>query len=409
MSQTGKKKKAASEFQCAYTELRDVASLIPHPKNPNKHPEKQVKLLAKIIKYQGQRAPIVVSANSGFIVKGHCRLSALKELGWERAAIDVQHYDNEAQEFADLNADNKIAELAKYDDQFMIDGIKELNLEEGFDLELFGVPHLEIMEVDPAKDEIEDDVPSDVDTRCKPGDLWVLGEHRLLCGDSTDVLMVEKLMSGEKADMVFTDPPYGMGLDTDYSKITGSKNAKIQGGGRKYAPVIGDNEDFSPELINTIFASFDYCKEIFLWGADYYHHHLPDEGSWLVWDKRGSDDADKIIGASFELCWTRQKHKRDIARIKWMGAFGDKEARERVHPTQKPTKLIQWFFEKWGKDKTNIIDLFGGSGSTLIACEKTNRKCYMMELDPHYCDVILSRWEKYSSKEARLDASSEEH
>mgnify|MGYP001603055537 CR=1 FL=1 len=228
MSQT---EKASPQYNCAYTELRDIESLVPHPKNPNKHPDKQVSVLAKIINYQGQRAPIVISAQSGFIVKGHCRLSALKELGWDKAAVDIQEYENEAQEFADLNADNKIAELAKYDDQFMIDGIKELDLDEDFDLELFGVPDLEIMTVDLEKDEIEDDVPSDVETRCKPGDLWILGEHRLLCGDSTDVLAVEKLMGGQKADITFTSPPYNagcFGYDGGKDKYKGTSDNKSQ-------------------------------------------------------------------------------------------------------------------------------------------------------------------------------------
>jgi len=243
---------------------------------------------------------------------------------------------------------------------------------------------------------IEDDVPEPPEEPItKPGDLWILGRHRLLCGDSTDKETVEKLMSGVKADMVFTDPPYGMHLDTDYSEIKGSKNAKIQGkGGRKYEPVIGDNDDFSPELIEAIFSNFGYCGEIFIWGADYFAELIPNrnDGSWVAWDKRGSEDADKIIGNCFELCWSKAKHKKEIARVKWMGAFGSADARERVHPTQKPLKLCEWFFNKYGGEGEVVADLFGGSGTTLIACEQLNRTCYMMELDPKYCDVIVQRY-----------------
>jgi DNA modification methylase len=203
-------------------------------------------------------------------------------------------------------------------------------------------------------------------------------------------------MDGQKADMVFTDPPYGMFLDTDYSEIKGSKNAKISGGGKSYSKVIGDHNDFTPELIHTIFACFSDVKDIFIWGADYFAELIPDknDGSWIVWDKRGSEDADKIVGSSFELCWSKEKHKRLIARIKWMGAFGSADARNRVHPTQKPIKLAEWFFNQWGNTNDLVADLFLGSGSTMVAAHQLNRKCYGMELDPKYCQVIIDRMHK---------------
>jgi DNA modification methylase len=232
-----------------------------------------------------------------------------------------------------------------------------------------------------------------IETDIVLGDLFEIGQHRLLCGDSTDSDQVAKLMNGEKADMVFTDPPYGMFLDTDYSEIKGSKNAKISGGGKSYSKVIGDHNDFTPELIHTIFACFSNVKDIFIWGADYFAELIPDknDGSWIVWDKRGSEDADKIVGSSFELCWSKGKHKRLIARIKWMGAFGSADARNRVHPTQKPIKLAEWFFNQWGNTDDLIADLFLGSGSTMVASHQLKRKCYGMELDPKYCQVIVDR------------------
>lgn len=126
-------------IQCAHDELVDLVRLQPNPRNPNKHPKRQIDMLAKIISYQGQRAPIVVSKRSGFIVKGHGRLEAIKALGWEKAAVDFQDYEDEAQEFADMVADNKIAELAEHDDEMMKAGVLELNLDQGFDLELLGL------------------------------------------------------------------------------------------------------------------------------------------------------------------------------------------------------------------------------------------------------------------------------
>ena len=248
------------------------------------------------------------------------------------------------------------------------------------------------------------DVPEEPET--VEGDIWVLGNHRLMCGDSTSIDAVDKLMDGALADMVFTDPPYGMFLDADYSDM----NSKFKGstGGKKYENVIGDHEDFKPELIQNIFTSFDYCKEIFLWGADYYADLLPDRnaGSWVVWDKRGDESADKMYGSTFELCWSRTRHKRMLARVKWAGIFGiEKEHdKKRCHPTQKPVELVEWFFDYYSMQKKRVIvDLFGGSGSTLLACEKTHRNCYMMELDPKYCDVIKKRWEDFTGQKAILE------
>jgi DNA modification methylase len=235
-----------------------------------------------------------------------------------------------------------------------------------------------------------------------------MGKHRLMCGDSTSIDAVDKLMAGQKADMVFTDPPYGMKLDTDYSSIKGSAKAKIKNlGGKKYDRIIGDHDDFTPELISTVFACFDYVDEIFLWGADYYAELLPNknDGSWVVWDKRGSEDADRIVGSCFELCWSKQKHKRDIARVKWMGAFGHADARNRVHPSQKPLALCDWFFERWGSSGDVVVDLYGGSGTTLIAAEEHGRYARLMELDPKYCDVIVKRWQDFTGNKATLEST----
>ena len=237
-----------------------------------------------------------------------------------------------------------------------------------------------------------------------------------MCGDSTLEENVKKLMDGEKADMVFTDPPYGMNLNTDWSgaksKLSFLEHTGAKPQGNKYDRVIGDNDDFHPSLITTIFDNFEYCKEIFTWGADYYSELIPNrkDGSWFVWDKRSNEDTkieyvnqtDKMYGSCFELCYSKTKHRREIARVKWAGIFGTECEfdRERTHPTQKPTLLSVWFIEKFSKEDNSIVDLYGGSGSTLIACEQLNRNCYMMELDPYYCQVIINRWEEYTGKKA---------
>lgn len=396
------------KIHCLYDKLVSLKNLTPHPKNRNSHSKDQVERLAQILDYQGWRYPIKVSKKSGFITSGHGRLEAAKLKKWKEVPVNFQDYESDEQEYADVQSDNAIASWAELDLSGINSDLGEL--EPNFDINLLGIKDFVLEPADklePGCD--EDEVPEKVEPKTRSGDLYQLGTHRLMCGDSTSIDAVEKLMNDEKADMVFTDPPYGMCLDTDYSTM-------IQKGGRtgnKFRPVIGDDQDFDPSII---FGLFEYCPEIFLWGADYYCQHLPKNGSWVVWDKResevtGSQVSEKMFGSMFELCWSKTKHKRDIARILWAGGLGQGISEERkgrnnsidrCHPTQKPIMLAEWFFKRWGKDQDNIIDLFGGSGSTLIACEKTNRKCFMMEIDPHYCDVIVARWEKYTGKKAEL-------
>ena len=201
-----------------------------------------------------------------------------------------------------------------------------------------------------------------------------------MCGDSTDAGSVAILMDGRKADMVFTDPPYGMNLDTDYSKMPGTNT--------HYDKVIGDECEFDMSAVfNNITAPVWY-----IWGADYLYKTIPnfDEGNYIVWSKRMSDEENKVFGSAYELVWTYPKRKKEVWFVR-----GINQSSERLgeHPTQKPTELCARALHQ-NPNAINIIDLFGGSGSTLIACEQLRRKCYMMELDPHYCDVIRKRWWK---------------
>lgn len=231
---------------------------------------------------------------------------------------------------------------------------------------------------------------------CDCGHAWEYEEkdiksHRVMCGDATKIEDVEKLMDGQKADMVFTDPPYGMNLDVDFS---GMKSSLFKGktGGNYYEKVIGDDKQFNQQEFAWI-----ECKEQFWWGADYYADTLPKGGSFFVWDKRLTDSAGDMWGSEFELLWSKTPHKREIIRIKWAGILGmqTQDTKSRVHPTQKPIELCAEFIKRFSQDENIILDLFGGSGSTLIACEQSNRICYTMELDPKYCDVIRKRYQNF--------------
>ena len=294
-------------------------------------------------------------------------------------------------------ADNRAAELSDWDAEMLQQLSEEHDLEPWFEAEDLDELLKEAEQLDPVEGNTDpDEVPeAPEDPITKPGDLWILGNHRLLCGDSTNPQHVERLMDQQEADMLYCDPPYGMNLNTDYSQIKGSAkspNAK----GYKWKEVIGDDKDFDP---SALIALFQDVPEQFWWGADYYFECLPRGGSLIVWQKRDKADAE-MIGNDFEICWSKKRHKKATFWKRWVGFDSVERGEKRVHPTQKPVDLHSWVFDQWGKQGDVVVDLFGGSGSTLIACEKTNRHCRIMELDPAYCDVIVKRWEDFTGNTA---------
>ena len=386
---------------------KKISEIRPYENNPRDN-SKAIDAVAASIKEFGFKVPIVIDKN-GVIVAGHTRYEASKKLGLEEVPCVIADDLTDEQVKAFRLADNKTAELASWNPELL-------------EVEMSGIESIDMTEfgfIEPEKTEevnelVEDEIPQiPEEPIAKLGDVWELGGHRLICGDSTDIAVIDRLMDGVKADMVFTDPPYGMNLDTDFSGMQNHLDfAKEKGftGGKKYEQ--GKVDEFHPEMIDAVFA-ID-ADEMFLWGADYFAELLPNknDGSWIVWDKRanGNDDvaedysSDKMYGSCFELCWSKKKHKRDIARVKWAGVFGTEQEfdHKRHHPTQKPIKLAGWFLDRYSKEGQVIIDVFGGSGSTLIACEQLNRRCFMCELDPHYCDVIIKRWETFTGKKAVL-------
>ena len=374
-----------------------INEITPYENNAKIHTEEQIEQIMKSIQEFGMNDPIGIWGKDNIIIEGHGRLMALQELGWTEVPVIRLDDLTDDQRKAYTLIHNQTTINTGFDLDILNEELANIDL----DMSDFGFDNIELDNIE-EQEIIEDEVPEvSEEPKAKLGDIYQLGNHRLMCGDSTSEEDVAKLMNGAKADMVFTDPPYGMFLNTDYTGMEGIAK------GNKYEKVIGDNEDFTPDLINTVFDNFDYCKEIFLWGADYYAELLPNrnDGSWIVWDKMQNgegvnDDYDKMFGSNFELCWSKAKHKRALARVLWKGLFGlsKEDTKSRVHPTQKPILLINWFFEKFKGDI--VVDLYGGSGSTLIACEQLNRKCYMMELDPHYIDVIIQRWENFTGKKA---------
>ena len=233
---------------------------------------------------------------------------------------------------------------------------------------------------------------TDIDQRCQPGDLWQLGRHRIKCGDSTNLDDLHSLLTDSHVDMVFSDPPYGINLVP--------KNGHVGNGSRKYRQIVGDADT------QTAIASYQLCQSLFSdavqvwWGANYYANVLTPSRCWLIWDK-------KISAKSFadaELAWTNHKSSVRIFEHQWNGACRASERNQvRVHPTQKPVKLAEWVYERYGNDNDLIFDPFLGSGITILAAEQLGqRRCYGIEIDPYYCDVVLARYEALTGNRAIL-------
>ncbi|MCK9319668.1 DNA methyltransferase [Methanoculleus sp.] len=363
----------------------------PYEKNAKIHTGKQLELLARIVAEIGWRQSVEVN-QQGVIVVGHGRYLAWEQYKDKYKLPDIWVVDDtgktimgkhdekpltEQQEKMWRLADNQVNAMTGLDMKLAIPELKLLDDEmidlTGFDKDL-------IIESE-AKDDEVPEVPEE--PKSKLGDLYELGNHRVLCGDSTKEEDVERLMDGKKADMVFTDPPYGMNLDTDYSKLPGTHS--------KYSKVIGDDVEFDISFLFDILPSPVY----YIWGADYLYNTIPNfkKGSMVVWAKRQSEEENKVFGSAYELCWVYPKIKKEIWFIR-----GINQSAERLgeHPTQKPTELGTRAIKDRTQPDDIVADLFLGSGSTLIACDKTNRICYGIELDPKYIDVIVQRYVDYT-------------
>ena len=343
-----------------------------------------------------------------WILDGHHRKFALESLekdGHEIPdAFSCGIVDCSSREEANQILLSYSSSHAKLDEQGLSEFIHVNNLDwdelkSTLDLPDIDLEKLSMENVDTPLDDDEDEIPEAIiEATTKLGDIWILGNHRLMCGDSIMFDNVERLMNGQQADFVYTDPPYGINLETDYKKRYGNKKSSTA------SKFYGEDHGIDLRAI----VSNSYCvkaKEVFIWGADNYPDCLPRGGSWIVWDK--SVSAIDGVASDFELCWSRERHHYSMIRKLWKGAKAREETGQEGdhktrwgHPTQKPIELATTFFEKWGKKAVNIVDFFGGSGTTLIACEKTNRICFMMEISPQYCDLIIKRWQKYSGLKA---------
>jgi len=397
-------------------ERRPLNSIVPYARNSRTHSDEQVAQIAASINEWGFTTPILVDVD-GEIIAGHGRLLAAQRLGLDEVPTMTATGWSEAQKRAYVIADNKLALNAGWDNEMLAVEFDDLK-EAGFDIDLTGFTgdELDALFPTPQNEGLTDEdavpevpnVPITVE-----GDVWILGNHRLMCGDSTSIDAVDKLLENRTANMLFTDPPYLMdftgGIHADGSKSFNSKHGQIKNDKMSKE----DGEDFLDAINSIILAKVDGAFYITFYrlGVDSYYASMNRVGlksrSLVIWDKGNHTLSNSDYMSMYEPIfygWVNShkfyggKNGMDIWRIK-------RTAKNDLHPTMKPVELVEKAIIDGSQINGLVLDLFGGSGSTLVACEKNNRDCRMMELDPKYCDVIIKRWEEFTGKQATHEAS----
>lgn len=402
---------------CAHDAIVDAAKLVPNPKNPNTHPDAQIQALGRIIRQTGWRQPITVSKLSGFIVKGHGRLSAALLEGLKEVPVDYQNYTNAAEEYADLVADNRIAELAEIDQKLLADIFADIDTGE-IPMELTGYTEDEVESLVTALSEaLHNDLtePDDIPDIPEPervitqrGDLWILGRHRVVCGDATNEKDRELLLDGAQPEILLTDPPYCSGGFQESGKVTGSIGSKQQDGkGGTIQPTIS-SDNLSTRgyqvLMKAVLGAVDVkVAYIFTdWRMWVYLFDLV-EGSGLgvrnmiVWNKK-SPGMGSGWRAQHELVMFAHRTKPKWDNHKGYGnVLEATRSGNELHPTQKPVEILEKLLDntEWAE---GVLDTFGGSGTTLIAAESAGQPSFIMEMEPGFVDVIVRRYIKTTGK-----------
>ena len=382
-----------------------VSQLVPYARNSRTHSAAQVDKIAASIREFGFLNPIIVDGQSG-IIAGHGRVMAAQKLGLTDLPVIEAAHLSEAQKRAYVIADNRLALDAGWDNEMLKIELQDLDAQ-GFDLALTGFDLSEIGDLlaEPTAGLTDEDAVPEVPVQpvTVEGDVWVLGRHRLMCGDSTSIDSVERLMAGRKANMLHTDPPYGV----DYEGVPNDhlKDAQL--------------EAFLHDALSCAFAVLAPASNVYVWHADItalefisafrsagFKQARP---STIQWVKPSLTMSQGDYHSQNEPCLYGWKEGSGRVRVKdrkqttiWKC---DRTDEAKVHPTMKPIELCQRAVENSSEVNGIVLDLFGGSGSTLIACEKTARDCRLMELDPKYCDVIIKRWQDFTGQQATLEAT----
>lgn len=357
-----------------------LSEIKPNPNNPRIIKDDKFKKLVKSIQEFPEMLelrPIVVNDDM-IVLGGNMRLKASKEAGLKEVPVIKASELTEEQQREFIIKDN--VGFGEWDWEQLANEWDAEQLDEwGLD-----VPDFAVKELEAEEDNYE--MPDEVQTDIVLGDLFEIGEHRLLCGDSTDSDQVAKLMNGQKADMVFTDPPYGIDIVGNNGKVGGDNKAK----NGVYSKVIADDTtDTAKEFYQTCQALG--FENYIIWGGNYFTDFLPFSSSWIIWDKRGDMNSNNF--ADGEMAWCSFETRVRIYKQIWNGMIREGEKDKRVHPTQKPIKVLSDIINDQVKGNL-LFDGFLGSGSTMVASHQLKRKCYGMELDPKYCQVIVDRMRK---------------
>ncbi len=402
-----------------------IDSLHPDPANARTHNDRNLDAIKGSLAKFGQRKPIVVQKDGMIVRAGNCTLAAAKALGWtEIAAVLVDEGDVEATAYA--IADNRTAELASWDDDVLASLLHELEQDEDFDQLLTGFTDAEIAKLQPPVDGLSDpdEIPPTPDEPvARSGDLWVLGDHRLVCGDATNSADVERLLDGAAPELLVTDPPYGVSLDMEWRDRAG-KNAlgpaepsyMQRREGHSNTTMSGDTiADWSHA-----FALVPSLRVLYVWHASSYSVDVGaglrrigfDLRQQIIWRKPHFVLSRTHYHYQTEPCWYAVRHGKTSA---WMGSrdqsnLWDAPSPKQVmsgsteekqdHPSQKPLLCMETPIEN--HDFQDVYEPFSGSGTTLIACERRRRRCLAMEIDPKYIDVAVARWEAFTGKKAEL-------
>lgn len=392
-------------------EYRNIDDLIPYVNNSRTHSDEQVTQIASSIKEFGFTNPILIDEQGG-VIAGHGRIMAGKKLGLEQVPTITLTGLTDAQKKAYVIADNKLALNADWDFDLLRVEIEQLQ-ELDFDIDLLGFDADEladlIPEIETLADGKEDEVPEPpVEPVTKRGDIWILGNHRLMCGDSCSIDDMQKLMGGVLADMWLTDPPYNVAYEGKTSDRLTIQNDKM------------DNDDFR-QFLRDAYVTADTAMKagavFYIWHADlegYNFRGACQDAGWqvrqcLIWHKNVGVLGRQDYHWKHEPClygwkggashlWASDRKQTTVLNF-------DKPLRNGEHPTMKPVELFEYCMLNNTKGDDVVLDSFGGSGTTMIACEKHKRQARLMELDPKYCDVIIKRWQDYTSKQAYLETN----
>lgn len=408
------------KIYCSGTKYLHIDELKAFQGNLKELKKPEYQKLWHAIETKGFRFPVFLWQDHDFILDGHQRIFVLKDMlkaGFsigDIPCVEIQaESEKEAKELVLLISSRygKITDEGVYE-FISTAGIDFESLKRDIDFPEINLDRFELSYFKDGKTDDDEVPPIPKNAKSKIGDLYSLGRHRLLCGDATKKEDIERLMDGKKADMVFTDPPYGINIvrgvgasnggAKEYGRVRqpGGKPSGVVGGKgivkpRLYMPIAGDDKPFDPVFLLSL------SQKIILWGANCYSSKLPDSLGWIVWEKGVSPAA---TFSACELAWTNIYNHIKSFEYRWSGMVrsGNRkdELKDRVHPTQKPVGLFVQIFQN--VKAINILDPFLGSGSTLIACEKTNRICYGMEIEPLYIDVIIKRWEDYTGGKAEM-------